>query len=254
MVDYHIHTTFSDGQDSPEEIIDAAAALGLQAIAITDHFDANDPSHPVPGLDKLKNHFVRIREYAADKGLEVYCGVETCTDSQGHFAQQQELCRCCDIIITSPHYFAFTGTVHPGEYFNDEYWQCYKQTLLRMAAAPGDVLGHPEGYLPIGPMLGPGTTYESRQQLCRQIAQRYFDETFIDQLADALAASGKAYELHGATGTPREWVVRRLAEKGVSFSIGSDAHALDLLGKNQRAQLLAKQYNLRQYHPTKKER
>lgn len=37
MVDLHVHTTFSDGQYTPREVIDKAIKLGLAAIAITDH-------------------------------------------------------------------------------------------------------------------------------------------------------------------------------------------------------------------------
>ena len=35
--DLHIHSTFSDGKDTPEEIVEAAKAAGLHYIAITDH-------------------------------------------------------------------------------------------------------------------------------------------------------------------------------------------------------------------------
>ena len=35
--DLHIHTTFSDGRNTPEEIVEAAKAAGLRYIAITDH-------------------------------------------------------------------------------------------------------------------------------------------------------------------------------------------------------------------------
>jgi 3',5'-nucleoside bisphosphate phosphatase len=37
FVDLHMHTHYSDGDHSPAEVVEAAARLGLRAIAITDH-------------------------------------------------------------------------------------------------------------------------------------------------------------------------------------------------------------------------
>jgi len=45
-MDLHVHTTASDGADSPEEVVFAARKIGLSAIAITDHdtFAGVDPA------------------------------------------------------------------------------------------------------------------------------------------------------------------------------------------------------------------
>ncbi|HQV30511.1 MAG TPA: PHP domain-containing protein [Calditrichia bacterium] len=37
MIDLHMHSTFSDGTDRPEQLVDRARGLGLSAIALTDH-------------------------------------------------------------------------------------------------------------------------------------------------------------------------------------------------------------------------
>ena len=37
MIDLHVHSTSSDGSDSPDEVVRLAAAAGLKAIALTDH-------------------------------------------------------------------------------------------------------------------------------------------------------------------------------------------------------------------------
>ena len=37
MVDLHTHSSFSDGTDSPAELVRKAAALGLEGLALTDH-------------------------------------------------------------------------------------------------------------------------------------------------------------------------------------------------------------------------
>ncbi len=37
MIDLHTHTTFSDGSLTPAQLVEAAAAMGLTAVAVTDH-------------------------------------------------------------------------------------------------------------------------------------------------------------------------------------------------------------------------
>lgn len=37
FVDLHCHSYYSDGEDSPTQLIEKAAALKLEALALTDH-------------------------------------------------------------------------------------------------------------------------------------------------------------------------------------------------------------------------
>ena len=62
MIDLHVHSTVSDGSDTPEEVVDLAAKAGLSALALTDH-DRQDGS-------------AQARERAAQAGLELVPGTE----------------------------------------------------------------------------------------------------------------------------------------------------------------------------------
>lgn len=62
MVDLHIHSTASDGELTPSQIIDNACQLNLDAIAITDH-------DTVDGLQEAM-------EYSKNKNIEVIPGIE----------------------------------------------------------------------------------------------------------------------------------------------------------------------------------
>ncbi len=64
-IDLHVHTTASDGTDAPDEVVRRAAALGLRAVAITDH-------------DNVSGY---ARAFAAgiETGVEVVPGIEVST-------------------------------------------------------------------------------------------------------------------------------------------------------------------------------
>ena len=58
-IDLHIHTNFSDGTDSPQEIVKKSEELGLKAIAITDH-------ETIKGFSKIEKEPIEII-----KGVEI---------------------------------------------------------------------------------------------------------------------------------------------------------------------------------------
>jgi len=69
FVDLHLHTTCSDGADTPELVVQRAAELGLAAVAVTDH----DTVAALP----------QARAAAGSLGVEFLSGVEISTWFQG---------------------------------------------------------------------------------------------------------------------------------------------------------------------------
>jgi len=69
FVDLHIHSDFSDGHLSPEEIVEDAVWKGLSAIALTDH----------DNIDGL----LRFRAAGEKQGIEVINGVELSCEHDG---------------------------------------------------------------------------------------------------------------------------------------------------------------------------
>ena len=74
-VDLHCHTTRSDGNDTPLELIQNAAALGMKVIAITDH-DVLPPET----IEKDGSVFP-LSEIATDYGITVVPGIEISCDT-----------------------------------------------------------------------------------------------------------------------------------------------------------------------------
>jgi predicted metal-dependent phosphoesterase TrpH len=69
LIDLHTHTNESDGTFTPFELVDAAMAAGLEALAISDH-------DTLTGYD-------RALPRARDKGLDLVCGIELSTKFHG---------------------------------------------------------------------------------------------------------------------------------------------------------------------------
>lgn len=69
MIDLHTHSYFSDGSDSPEEIVDQAAQVGLSAVSLTDH-------------DTLAG-IARAQREARRLGIELIPGLELSLDVEG---------------------------------------------------------------------------------------------------------------------------------------------------------------------------
>ena len=69
-VDLHCHTVRSDGADTPKELIDHAAELGMEIIAITDH-DVRPPE-----TIEVDGKQISLEQYAAMKGVKVLPGIE----------------------------------------------------------------------------------------------------------------------------------------------------------------------------------
>ena len=118
LTNCHTHTTYCDGENTPEEIVLSAIEKGFSSIGFSSHgytpFDLGycmkDTGGYIEEISQLK------RKYR--KEIEIYCGVEedafSCVDRQ-----------CFDYIIGSSHYFNIDGKY----YSIDSDYDCFKKCL-----------------------------------------------------------------------------------------------------------------------------
>ena len=69
-VDLQTHSTFSDGTDTPEELVSKAAAAGIRVLAVTDHDSVRGVAAAQAAGRKADMHILPAIEFSTAKEAE----------------------------------------------------------------------------------------------------------------------------------------------------------------------------------------
>jgi DNA polymerase (family 10) len=101
--DLHMHTTYSDGQDSLESVVAACAALGYEYLAITDHSENAGASRTVSRklLEQQRQEIERLRRRYPR--MAILHGIEVDILPDGRLDFADEVLERLDIVLASLH-------------------------------------------------------------------------------------------------------------------------------------------------------
>jgi len=196
--DLHVHTEWSDGNDSIAEMADAAADRGDEYVCITDH--ATGPGM-VGGVgltdDELREQREAIEAVEDERDdITVLAGVEANIDTDGGISVGDEVLESLDLVVASPH----AGLDGDGT-----------NRLIEAARHPAvDVIGHPTG---------------------RQLNRRPGLDVDVSAVAEVAAEHDTALEVNA---NPHRLdlegsQVKRAIDAGATIAIDTDAHRPEAL-------------------------
>jgi len=192
--DLHMHTHYSDGNNSVAEMADAARAKGYEYIAITDH------SYHIPLLhgmtpEKTYQQFEEIDAYnQAQPDFTVLKGMEVDILEDGSLAMEDEILRQLDVVIVSVH-----------DHFNLTKKAQTKRIVKAISNPYVHILGHPTGRL-----IGKRPPYEVDME-------KIFDAAYQYGVVMEINAQPTRLDLN-------DIYAKTAKEKGLKFAIDSDAH------------------------------
>jgi DNA polymerase (family X) len=101
--DLHMHTTFSDGQNSIREMVHSSAALGYEYIAISDHSEHAAASRTLTRdlLERQREEIARLREEYPR--LAILHGIEADILPDGSLDCPDEILASLDLVLASLH-------------------------------------------------------------------------------------------------------------------------------------------------------
>ena len=200
--DLHVHSKWSDGTSSIEEIARAAQKRGYQYVAICDHSQSLKIAH---GLDELRlvkqiEEIDRLNEKLQEeklKGFQIIKGSEVDILSDGRLDLPEKILQKLDLVVAS---------IHSG--FKQDKGKMTKRIVRALENPFVRILGHPSGRL-----LGARDPYEVEMDEVMEAAKRYQKALEINAYFERLDLD----DLH----------CRKAKEMGVQLVIGTDAHHLD---------------------------
>ncbi len=190
--DFHMHSTWSDGVDSLETMIAAAAARGYAYHAISDHSQGRGAIGMSP--EKLRAQRGEARALGAKYGIATLCSSEVDIKADGTLDYKDDVLEELDVVVASVH----SSMRMSGDEMTAR--------LIKACENPYvTIIGHPTGRHFDG---APG--YE-------------FDH---DAVFAAAARTGTALEIDGQPNRLDlpSGLARRARDFAVTFSLDSDAH------------------------------
>lgn len=197
--DLHMHTTWSDGSHSIEEMIEACRTKGYRYMAITDHSYYLKVANGLSAERLLKQNaeIKKLNEKYSD--ITILSGVEMDILPDGTLDYQDEVLAQMDLVIASIH-SAFS---QPREVIMDRL-----QTAL--VSNHVDIIAHPTGRI-----VGRREGYDVDIDLLIELAH-------VTNTALELNANPNRLDLSAVN-------VRKAQEAGVKIVINTDAHSIDML-------------------------
>ena len=215
--DYHIHSNYSDGKATIDEIVVAAKRKGLREIAITDHGPKNLVGK-LKSLEKILEISWKIQGINATmEGFKVLSGVEAnIIDEDGQIDVPPEIYEKLDILLIGLHPFVRTDSL--GGFWN---------LVLKNQGKRFFNIGNSQVIdFNTKALIGACIKYKpfaiSHPGLGMPID--------ISEVAKVCAQNGVAYEINCGHlfQTPEE--LKIAAREGVDFVINSDAHFIEAVG------------------------
>jgi histidinol-phosphatase (PHP family) len=232
MYSYHIHTTFCHGENSPEEIVQAAIERGFLSIGLSSHgYTGFDLRYCMQDTEGYIAEVQRLKEKYKHK-IEIYLGVE---EDATEWVDRSAF----DYIIGSAHYLSKDGTHHPFDSNYEYFKKChelfqydvvamaetyYQEFCHYIVTRKPDIIGHFDDITKFDDMESLFLTEEKYLRL----AENY---------AKIAAASGCMFEVStGAIGRgvskrlyPNDHLLYLLRKLDVKLVLSSDSHTIDTL-------------------------
>lgn len=197
--DLHVHSTYSDGAYSLEEIALKAKDMGYHYVAVTDHSQSLKIAKGITEA-RLKEKIAEVKRLNKRlSGIKILVGTEVDIKNDGMLDYPDTLLKQLDLVI---------GAIHTG--FKQSREQITKRIVTAMKNPYLHIIAHPTGRL-----LGEREPYE----------------VDIDQVIEMANRTGTALELNAYTERLDLDDINciKAKQKGVLLAIGTDAHHLDQL-------------------------
>ena len=128
---YHTHTTFCDGKNTPEEIVLYALEIGCSSIGFSGHgYTPFDLRYCMQNTQGYISEITRLKEKYGEK-IDIYCGVEE--DAFSYVSRES-----FDYIIGSSHYFNINDNYYPIDSNYDYFKKClevFNYDVIKMSEA-----------------------------------------------------------------------------------------------------------------------
>lgn len=192
--DLHLHTCWSDGGSTIQELADKARSLGYEYMAVTDHSKSLTIAR---GIDenKLKQQRAEIDELNKNfDDFKILAGIEMDILRDARLDFDDNVLKDLDIVIAS---------IHSG--FRQDRDQITERILNAIKNENVDIIAHPTG---------------------RMLSKRNPYAVDIDQIFEAAAKTGTVLEINSSPDRLdlNDVLARKAKECGIKLAINTDAH------------------------------